>query len=118
MEGRGLGGGHRTEEVAHEVGTLELQGVEEIDVVKGQVQDVIQALNAVRLTEAGVDRRVDREPLGQPVEERRPSLVAEGPVEVDERVSRARFGDAGGDVARVYGQLSRSHRHTRSITSA
>ena len=100
-----LRGDHRAEVVPDDVRRVEAQGVEQVVVVQGQVKDIVQVLDAVGLAEPGLDRRVDREPLGQPVEEGRPSAVSEGAVEVDQRIASSCPGHMGRYGPGLHGEL-------------
>src|SRR5262249_44444092 len=97
-----FGGDPPAEADAAEDHFVESQSVEQFDVVKRHVLDVVDLVEPAGVAEAGVCRDVDGEVFGPGIVERQPAhALAEAGVEVDQRRAVAAVDQDGGSAGNV-----------------
>ena len=72
------------------------QRLYQVGVVQRQIEQVFDMVNARVALESGMERSIDRETLGQRLQERGPALVSERAVQVEERLTLASLHVLGG----------------------
>src|SRR6266508_4210293 len=82
-----LGCQHPAHRVANDMGIIDLQLIEEVEVIKGKIDYIVEMLNPLARTKPGMSWGVDGEVFGQLVKEWGPNHRSTGPVQEEKRRS-------------------------------